>query len=254
MRTNNVSHVRDELARLLASGQRVGVAREGSMTSLVGSSTVEIVGASFIADDEAIFGAVDHGYLEREEAWYRSMSLNVNDIPGGAPKIWQAIAASDGTVNSNYGWCLRSPENCCQLQHVIEELRRHPDSRRAVAIYTRPSMWYDYKVDGRADFMCTNAVQYLIREGALHACVQMRSNDAVTGYKNDRAWQRTVLAQLAGELNLPMGTLHWAAGSLHVYARHFYLVDHYARTGEVSITRSRYREAYPGSPYGKDPS
>jgi thymidylate synthase len=73
--------------------------------------------------------------------------------------------------------------------------------------------------------MCTNAVQYLIRDGALHACVQMRSNDAIYGYKNDRAWQQHVLEKLAADLNVPAGNLFWNVGSLHVYARHYHLVD-----------------------------
>jgi thymidylate synthase len=99
--------------------------------------------------------------------------------------------------------------------------------------------------------MCTNAVQYLIRDGVLHACVQMRSNDAVLGYKNDRAWQHTVLSRLAHDLSLPVGDLFWSAGSLHVYERHFFLVDHYDKTGEIAITKSKYRELYPDSPYGQ---
>jgi thymidylate synthase len=115
-------------------------------------------------------------------------------------------------------------------------------------------MWEEYNIDGRSDFMCTNAVQYLVRDGALHACVQMRSNDAVFGYKNDRFWQRTVQERVAEALHLPCGDLHWNAGSLHVYERHFYLVDHFSKTGEIAVPKSVYRELYPNSPYNtKEP-
>ena len=98
-------------------------------------------------------------------------------------------------------------------------------------IYTRPFMWYDYNLNGRSDFMCTNDVQYLIRDGAVHAVVQMRSNDAVFGYKNDRAWQQHVLERLTAELSTASGNsyrvghLYWNVGSLHVYSRHYHLVD-----------------------------
>ena len=97
-------------------------------------------------------------------------------------------------------------------------------------IYTRPNMWLDYNKNGRSDFMCTNTVQYLIRDGAVHAIVQMRSNDACFGYKNDRAWQQHVLEEVTAELNgssnqYQVGNLYWNAGSLHVYSRHFYLID-----------------------------
>lgn len=251
MYENGSAQVRAEFARLLREGKFTSVNREASMTSLVGNRTIEIIGANFIARDEALFGKVDWDYVHREEKWYDSQSLKVDDIPGGAPTVWKAIADKEtGEVNSNYGWTTYSEANGSQYTKVLAELRKNPESRRAVVIYTRPSMWEDYNKGGRSDFMCTNAVQYLVRDGALHACVQMRSNDAVLGFKNDRAWQQTVLERLAEDLNLPAGDLHWNAGSLHVYERHFFLVDHFDKTGELSIPKSKYRELYPDSAYG----
>jgi thymidylate synthase len=204
------------------------------MTNLVGSSTIEIINASFIADEPAIFGEPNKDYIKREEEWYYSKSLSVNDIPGGAPSAWKAVADKNGFINSNYGWIIFSKENGLsastiendsQYARVYQELSSNPESRRAVMIYTRPSMWLDYNKDGRSDYICTNSVQYLIRDGALHAVVQMRSNDAVWGYKNDYAWQFHVLDRLSSELNVPRGNLFWNVGSLHVYERHYHLVS-----------------------------
>jgi thymidylate synthase len=62
-------------------------------------------------------------------------------------------------------------------------------------------MWYDYNRDGMSDFMCTNAVTYIIRDHLVHANVQMRSNDCIFGYRNDRAWQLHVLKMLVDDLN-----------------------------------------------------
>jgi thymidylate synthase len=88
----------------------------------------------------------------------------------------------------------------------------------------------DYHVDGMSDFMCTNAVQYLIRDGKVHALVYMSSNDAVFGYKNDYAWQKHVLQQLVSDLNdnwihVEVGNIYWNVASMHVYERHFHLID-----------------------------
>jgi thymidylate synthase len=201
------------------------------MTELTGGTTIEIINASFIADEEAIFGTVNREYIAREEAWYNSQSLNVNEIPGGPPAVWKAVADKDGFINSNYGWCVFSDENYAQYERALAELVTNRESRRAMMIYTRPVMWLDYNKNGRSDFMCTNAVQYVVRDGQVHAIVQMRSNDAVFGYKNDRAWQLHVLEKLTHDLNsatrsnYTVGNLYWNAGSLHVYARHFYLID-----------------------------
>ena len=198
--------------------------REEFVTDKTGVKTVEIMNASFIADRPAIFGTVNEDYVERELKWYLSQSLNVNDIPEPVPAIWKAVATPDGRINSNYGWCIFSEENGSQYKNVAEQLKANPDSRRATMIYNRPSMHVDYNKDGMSDFMCTNAVQYLVRDGKLNALVYMRSNDAVFGYKNDYAWQRWVLDDLADEIGIPSGNVYWNVASLHVYERHFDLI------------------------------
>lgn len=249
LNTASVTDVRTAFANLLNSNKFTSVNREGSMTALVGNATIEIVGASFIADQDSIFGEVNWDYVHREEAWYNSLSLNVNDIPGGAPAIWKAVADTDGFINSNYGALLYSDWNHNQYTNIVNELKNNPSSRRATAIYTRPSMWYEFNSNGKSDFICTNAVGYVVRDGAVHAHVQMRSNDAWAGYRNDRAWQLHVLTKLANDLGVDVGLIHWAVTSLHVYARNFYLVDHFSKTGETSISKEAYRLLYPDSKY-----
>jgi thymidylate synthase len=198
-----------------------------------GVKTVEIMNASFFANEPAIFGTVNEDYVRRELEWYKSQSLNVNDIPGGPPEIWKMVASSTGRINSNYGWCIYSFENGDQFTKVVDELSVNPDSRRAVMIYTRPNMHYQYNTGGMSDFMCTNTVQYMIRNNKLHAMVYMRSNDAVFGYKNDYAWQKHVLLEVWEYLrhafskfdDLGLGDIYWNVASLHVYERHFKFID-----------------------------
>jgi Straboviridae dCMP hydroxymethylase len=189
------------------------------------SDTIEIIGARFLADEESIFGEVNRDYVRRELEWYGSQSLNVNDIPGGAPEVWKRVATPDGRINSNYGWMIYSEANGNQYGNVYRELNADRNSRRAVMIYTRPSMHVDQRADGMQDFACTSTVQYLIRDEKLHAIVTMRSNDVVFGYKNDRAWQDHVLRQLADDVGIDPGDIIWQAGSLHVYERHFHLIE-----------------------------
>lgn len=249
MQINSVINIREEFAQLLNDRQFTSINREKSMVTLMGSKTIEIISANFVANSDVIFGELNPSYQKREEDWYKSMSLNVNDIPGGPPDVWKAIAASDGTINSNYGWAVWSGDNFKQFNKVVCELKKNPESRRAVVIYTRPSMWFDYNHKGRSDFMCTNVVQYVVREGVVNAIVQMRSNDSFIGYKNDRAWQLHVLTEVANSLGYPVGRLYWQVGSLHVYERNFYVVHHYSKTGEVNITKAKYRELYPDSTF-----
>lgn len=211
-----VSDIRAEFTRLIRDEEYV--------TDKSGVKMLEICSANFLADEAAIFGTPNQDYIRREIEWYESLSRNVNDIPGGPPAIWKQVADKNGMINSNYGWCIWSPENGSQYAKVLNELKEQPNSRRAVMIYTRPSMWEDYNSDGMSDFMCTNAVQYMLRYGKLFAVVQMRSNDVVFGYKNDYAWQKHVLDMLANDLGVVPGDIYWNAGSLHVYERHFDLI------------------------------
>lgn len=184
----------------------------------------ELIGVSFIADEDSIFGEVNYDYVDREIAWYNSQSLCVYDIPGETPKIWLDVSNTLGEINSNYGWCIFSKENGSQYDNVLYTLKTEPNSRRGSMIYTRPSMQRDYNYLGMSDFMCTNAVNYFIRDNKLHAVVQMRSNDVVYGYKNDRAWQTYVLNKLADDLGIEAGDLVWNAASLHIYPRHYDLL------------------------------
>ena len=209
-----------------------------------GSKMIEIIGQSFYADESTIFGSINTKYIQREIEWYKSTSRNVYDMPK-TPKIWKDISDKNGFINSNYGWCIFTEENGDQYKNVIRELRKNKDSRRASMIYTRPMMHSDYNKNGMSDFMCTNAVTYFIRNNRLSCNVQMRSNDSIFGYKNDLAWQQYILDKLKSELEidyteLQLGNIVWNSASLHVYERHFYLVDNYNKTGNSSILKKDY--------------
>ena len=193
-----------------------------------GAKTIEMIGASFMADQEAIFGTPNYDYIDAEIEWYESQSTNISDIyPEGdkePPKAWQMTANVHGEINSNYGHLIYSDKFHNQYDQVIDELEENPDSRRASMIYTRPSIWMEYNDQFKNDFICTNSVTYYDRNNQLDAVVQMRSNDVIFGYRNDYAWQSYVLNQLAWEMHIDPGTIHWQVQNLHVYERHFDLV------------------------------
>lgn len=193
-----------------------------------GAKTIELIGASFYADEGAIFGKPNYEYIDRELDWYESQSTNINDIYGSdrePPEAWQYSANAHGEINSNYGLLVFGEKYYEQFEHVVEELKTNPDSRRAAMIYNRPSIWKEYNENGKNDFICTNAVTYYIRDNKLHATVQMRSNDVIFGYRNDWAWQRFMMEEVMHELELDeLGDMIWQVQNLHVYERHFHLV------------------------------
>ena len=220
MRTYSVSDIRqffiDEL-------------NDGAFTvDRSGQKTIELVGASFLADEPAIFGTVNQDYVDSELRWYESESTNINDIYDDVnkepPQAWQYSANTHGEINSNYGYLIWNNKFHCQYERAFEELDDNPDTRRATMIYTSPDIWMEYNNNGKNDFICTNAVTYYIRNDELQAVVQIRSNDVVFGYKNDYAWQQYVLEMLANDLNIQPGFITWQVQNLHVYESHFHLV------------------------------
>ena len=186
--------------------------------------TIELIGASFIADEPAIFGTPSEDYIQKELDWYLSGSTNVNDIGENVPAAWKATANEHGEINSNYGRLIFDDKYYRQFDNVINELSNNPDTRRASMIYTRPSIWVEFDENGKNDFICTNSVTYYIRDGKLNCVVQMRSNDVIFGYKNDYAWQKYVLEKVAQATDSIGGDIVWQVQNLHVYERHFNLV------------------------------
>lgn len=225
-----------------------------------GQRTIEMIGASFVADDPAIFGIPSEEYIAAELMWYKSQSSNINDIYGTerpAPTAWKYAADIYGNINSNYGLLIYSKKYFQQFKSVVRELLSNKDTRRASMIYTRPSIWVEYNEGGKSDFICTNAVTYYIRDNKLHSVVQMRSNDAWAGYRNDYAWQHHVMFEIVKTYNsnkhndhIEIGTIVWQVQNLHVYSKNFYLVDAYEK-GHTAITKPEYVRLYPNSPYSK---
>jgi thymidylate synthase len=150
-----------------------------------------------------------------------------------SPAAWKYSANQYGEINSNYGTIVYSDKYFNQFENALAELLSNPDSRRAQMIYNRPSIWVEYNENAKNDFICTNAQTVYIRDNKLHMVSQMRSNDAVFGYKNDYAWAKYLMEEMVSRYNeenpfndvpLTCGDLYWQVMNLHVYERHFNLV------------------------------
>jgi thymidylate synthase len=229
MQNNRVRDIRQEFADRYKNGA-------------IYNNMISIIGASFEVDEDEIFGEVNPDYVDAEIMWYESKSTKVKDLfrlYGKEVKIWKEISSRDGEVNSNYGHLVYSYENGDQYNNVVKKLCQHSSTRQASMIYQRPSMHSDWNRDGMMDFTCTNAVTYYIENSRLHAVVQMRSNDVVFGFNNDYAWQCHVWTKLINEVNyirdkiglpkLYLGKMTWQVQNLHMYARHFPLIEEYIK-------------------------
>jgi thymidylate synthase len=199
-----------------------------------GVKCVEIINAAILLDPHQpvlnfTYRKTPLEYVRAELAWYDSQDLRIERIAPHA-KMWEKVSDKDGYVNSNYGWMIYSSENFNQFENCARELETNPDSRRAVMIYQRPSMWAEYLENGKSDFVCTDGTQLFIRENKLVYIVKQRSCDFIFGFFNDFYWHCEVHKRMLERLrltysDLTFGVLVYDAFSLHVYERHFELIE-----------------------------
>lgn len=200
-----------------------------------GNKTIELLNATMTFDgaETGIINIKDifktsKDYIKHETNWYMSQNPN-NEYIKQYAQIWSTACDKNGMTNSNYGFLMFSPQNGHQFDNVVKELKRDPFSRRAIAYYTNPFMHYT----GGNDHICTMYVSYSVRDNKLQAIVSMRSNDIRFGLIGaDLEWQRYILQELAVELELEVGSIHWHAASLHLYERHFEQLEKIYKEGK----------------------
>lgn len=167
-------------------------------------------------------------YLQKEFDWYMSGDKSINNIKNYA-SMWEKIADKNNEVNSNYGEIIFKQKldnfNGSQYDWVINQLKNDKDSRQAIINFNQPKHKSDTK-----DFVCTLATQYLIRDNKLISTTDMRSNDLIYGFSFDFPFfsyiQQKVLSDLKDTYpNLKLGENIHTATSLHVYERHFDMIE-----------------------------
>lgn len=159
-------------------------------------------------------------YVRREFRWY--LRGNPRDLSiAKVAKLWDGIVSRDGSVNSNYGQYLVQEGG---LHWVVQELRRDPDSRRA-CVMILSNQHLSLRTETFKDVPCTYALNFRIREGKLNMSVHMRSQDAIFGMGNDLPCF-SFFHELVGKLmGRELGAYHHCVDSLHVYERHWKMLD-----------------------------
>ena len=111
-----------------------------------------------------------------------------------------------------------------QIPFIIEELKRNPDSRRAVMLIR------DNKEDMYSeDPACLQHIQYFIRNNKLHCKVLFRSNDACKATFMNAFALIMLQKRIADELNIEIGSYTHRASSFHAYENDFNLLNGYCK-------------------------
>lgn len=185
-------------------------------------------------------------YIAAEILWYASGSNTVEWISKYA-KMWDALKDEKGTVNSAYGNLIFTEQNdvgWSQYMWAYYSLIKDPDTRQAIMHFNKPHHQYD----GNKDFVCTLNAIFQIRDNKLNLTVDMRSNDIILGLATDVAFFTVLQQQMLYNLkdygektnneqlkNLELGRYTHLDHSLHLYERHFELVDEMLQHDFVNV-------------------
>ena len=165
---------------------------------------------------------LDMDYLRGEMEWYKSGSLNVEDIAKHS-KFWKKLADTNGTVNSNYGFLVYKEKwaGKSQFEWCVDSLSKDPNTRQAIMNYNQPR----HKYSGVKDFCCTLTQQFVKRDDKLDSIVLMRSNDLIYGLSYDIVWFTSLQKDLCYITQIPLGKYYHYDASLHVYEKHFKMLE-----------------------------
>lgn len=114
-----------------------------------------------------------------------------------------------------------------QLPFVYEELKRNPDSRRAVVDIRD---WKKDTTHGNTSPACLQHMQFFIRDGQMHLKVLMRSNDAPEATFMNMFAFIMLQRKVADDLGVKVGSYTHRANSFHCYEKDFKLIESYMRS------------------------
>lgn len=209
---------------------------DGKVKSPRGLETLEIEDAIMILND--INNSVctlparklSLKYLNAEFKWYNSGDKNIKFIDQFST-MWKGICDDKNEVNSNYGHFIfkqQDKDGNNQFEWCYQKLINDGDSRQAIINYNQPI----HKYNGVKDFVCAVIQQFRINDNKLDSRVVMRSNDLIYGFSYDVPWFTNIQQQLADRLNIKPGKYIHNAMSLHVYKKHFNMLEEIARSHE----------------------
>lgn len=196
-----------------------------------GNSTIELRDKVFTVEDiSTVFSTVRKpsiSYALAELIWYTVGARDVAYISQFG-SMWKRLTDDGCTNNSAYGYVLQKQEGFNQIDKVVELLKADHESRRAVMNINKAN---PYVIETH-DEPCTIALQFLIREGKLHASGIMRSNDIYFGLPYDIIYFTTLQKIIADRLGVQYGAYTHHAISLHAYLRDLDKIKRFAEDNE----------------------
>jgi thymidylate synthase len=155
-----------------------------------------------------------------ELLWFLRGDTNVRYLKQHGVSIWDEWADERGELGPVYGqqwrsWPAADGRTIDQIGHVVESIRKNPDSRRLIV-----TAWNPADVEKMALPPCHCLFQFYVADGRLSCQLYQRSADVFLGVPFNIASYALLTLMVAQVTNLAPGEFIHTLGDAHLYLNH----------------------------------
>jgi thymidylate synthase len=182
-------------------------------------------GFPLVTTRKVFFKGVIHELL-----WFLAGDTNIKYLRDHNVHIWDAWADEKGDLGPVYGaqwraWQAPDGRRIDQITHVVEQIRKNPNSRRHIVSAWNPAVLPDESVSphdnvrqGRAALASCHALfQFYVADGRLSCLLYQRSTDCPVGQVFNIAQYALLTHLVAQQCDLAPGDFVWTGGDCHIY-------------------------------------
>lgn len=156
-----------------------------------------------------------------ELLWFLKGETNIAYLKDNKVSIWDEWADANGELGTVYGKQWRSWEGADgqtidQMQWLVDEIKRNPDSRRLVI-----SAWNVAELPKMALMPCHSLFQFYVVDGKLSCQLYQRSGDIFLGVPFNIASYALLTHMVAQTTGLGVGDFVHTLGDAHLYSNHY---------------------------------
>jgi thymidylate synthase len=158
--------------------------------------------------------------IVHELLWFLRGDTNVKYLKERGVTIWDEWADELGDLGRIYGaqWCdwrASDGRSINQIERVIEQIKKNPDSRRHIV-----TAWNPGELELMALPPCHSLFQFYVCDGELSCQLYQRSADLFLGVPFNIASYALLTLMVAQVCGLKPGDFVHAFGDVHLYANH----------------------------------
>jgi thymidylate synthase len=190
-----------------------------------GTGTIAVFGAQARFDLRETFPLLTTKKLHlksiiHELLWFLRGETNVRSLQENGVTIWNEWADPSGELGRVYGaqwrdWRGPNDERIDQIDNVVRQIQRNPDSRRLLV-----TAWNPAEVEAMALPPCHALFQFHVQDGALSCQLYQRSADLFLGVPFNIASYALLTLMVAQVCGLASGEFIHTFGDLHLYKNH----------------------------------